>query len=102
MSKQYSVTQTRHRHKMAKEAGKLHKRKIESDECKGTRNGPFFGAKITLATGLQARTSFPVTAQPAQSAQQRNGLRLRSTRSNPSYHPFLNQNLFLMHKTNHQ
>ena len=66
--------------KWQKKQGNCTNEKIERDECKGTRNGPFFGAKITLATGLQARTSFPVTVQPAK----HNGLRLRRTRSNPA------------------
>ena len=58
---------------MATEAGKLHKRKNETDECKGTCKGHFVGAKNTLATGLQARTSFAATVRPVQ----HNGLRLR-------------------------
>ena len=46
---------------------------MKQTSARGRVTGQFFGAKNTLATGLQARTSFAVTVQPAQ----RNSLRLR-------------------------
>ena len=62
---------TRHRYKLVTEAGKLHKRKIETNEYKGTCNGPVYFVQklrlqhasrhvhpLQLQYGLQSTTTF--------------------------------------------